>query len=470
MGQIFVPGTKDIILTDVDRLVARNADGGLSPTSAHVILLGEDAGRNLALSNVVALGEDSLGGGGTGAIDTANLDGSIAIGSDSAGLIQSGGTAGPSPYGNITLGRRALAVALFASGNVIIGDQAVEANTPATGSPTQLNVIIGSGAVEDFTNGPQLQQNVVIGHRAGNPAAANPQKDLLQSVIIGASAASNYAATGTNGLHQAVIIGSGAGLNVDGRANSMTAVGANAGTTIASTGCVAIGASANCVGVAQVNQTAIGNATQTNAEGAIVIGATSTSGANATHSTLIGYNATIGVGSANTTAVGSFVAGLTGARHILLGSGCAVGEPAANTDKFIVETFVGAVRRGVLYGDLTTGCIALGLTTPAVNRDLGGAGATNLVKILNGATGAAAPVGGLFLFGVAGDLRMQAPGPVERVITGVFTVATLPGAGGRAGSSAFVTDALAPAFGAAVAGGGAVFTPVYCDGVNWLVG
>lgn len=38
------------------------------------------------------------------------------------------------------------------------------------------------------------------------------------------------------------------------------------------------------------------------------------------------------------------------------------------------------------------------------------------------------------------------------------------------GARAHVTDALAPTFGATVAGGGAVSTPVYSDGTNWKVG
>ena len=49
-----------------------------------------------------------------------------------------------------------------------------------------------------------------------------------------------------------------------------------------------------------------------------------------------------------------------------------------------------------------------------------------------------------------------------------YTVATLPT--GVAGQRAYVTDALAPAFGAAVVGGGAVGIPVYKDDTNWKVG
>ena len=53
----------------------------------------------------------------------------------------------------------------------------------------------------------------------------------------------------------------------------------------------------------------------------------------------------------------------------------------------------------------------------------------------------------------------------------VYTVATLPSAStSGAGARAFVTDALAPTFGATVTGGGAVNVPVYSDGTNWKVG
>lgn len=50
----------------------------------------------------------------------------------------------------------------------------------------------------------------------------------------------------------------------------------------------------------------------------------------------------------------------------------------------------------------------------------------------------------------------------------IFTVATLPT--GASGMSSFVSDALGPAFGSAVVGGGAVPVPVYHDGTSWKVG
>jgi hypothetical protein len=52
-----------------------------------------------------------------------------------------------------------------------------------------------------------------------------------------------------------------------------------------------------------------------------------------------------------------------------------------------------------------------------------------------------------------------------------YTVATLPSAAtSGVGARSFVTDALAPTFGATVVTGGTVKVPVYSDGTNWKVG
>jgi len=60
---------------------------------------------------------------------------------------------------------------------------------------------------------------------------------------------------------------------------------------------------------------------------------------------------------------------------------------------------------------------------------------------------------------------------LSTISTTVYTVVTLPSAvtSGK-GARAFVSDALAPVFGATVVTGGAVATPVYSDGTNWKVG
>ena len=56
----------------------------------------------------------------------------------------------------------------------------------------------------------------------------------------------------------------------------------------------------------------------------------------------------------------------------------------------------------------------------------------------------------------------------KTVRTGGYTVATLPA--GTIGMRAYVTDALAPSFGAALVGGGAVVTPAFYNGTTWIDG
>jgi hypothetical protein len=60
---------------------------------------------------------------------------------------------------------------------------------------------------------------------------------------------------------------------------------------------------------------------------------------------------------------------------------------------------------------------------------------------------------------------------VVALVTGVYTVATLPAAATvGAGARAFVTDANATTFASVVAGGGANKVPVYSDGAAWCIG
>ncbi len=79
-----------------------------------------------------------------------------------------------------------------------------------------------------------------------------------------------------------------------------------------------------------------------------------------------------------------------------------------------------------------------------------------------------AQVGSTSKFNVSntGVVTTQAP----TILKG-YTVATLPSTaatGQVQGAIAFVTNALAPTFGTAVVGGGAVVIPVFYDGTNWV--
>jgi hypothetical protein len=75
--------------------------------------------------------------------------------------------------------------------------------------------------------------------------------------------------------------------------------------------------------------------------------------------------------------------------------------------------------------------------------------------------------GGELLVGLTsatGVALLQVSGPIRTI---GYTVATLPA--GTVGMRTYVTDALAPSFGVAVAGSGAVTIPVFYDGANWIV-
>jgi hypothetical protein len=72
--------------------------------------------------------------------------------------------------------------------------------------------------------------------------------------------------------------------------------------------------------------------------------------------------------------------------------------------------------------------------------------------------------------GTAANPVYSATPTITSVRLTATTIALLPSAVGIAGTTRFVTDALAPVFAAIVAAGGAVYTPVYSDGTNWRCG
>jgi len=133
----------------------------------------------------------------------------------------------------------------------------------------------------------------------------------------------------------------------------------------------------------------------------------------------------------------------SGVLSIIAGTGISVSSATGNVT--VTSTAVtsvsgtGTVNGITLTGTVTsTGSLTLGGTLSGVSLTTQVSG---ILPVANGGTGA----------GVA------------------YTVATLPAAGAQ-GRRAWVTDALAPAFGAAVVGGGAVVIPVFDNGSTWIVG
>ena len=173
-----------------------------------------------------------------------------------------------------------------------------------------------------------------------------------------------------------------------------------------------------------------------------------------------------------------------------------------SNDAFVgTVTSVAALTLGTTGTDLTS-TVANSTTTPVITLNVPTASATNRGALssadwttfnnkgsgtvtsvggtgtVNGITltGTVTSTGNLTLGGTLSgvSLTTQVSGilPVVNGGTGTgvaYTVATLPTAGTQ-GRRAWVTDALAPAFGAAVVGGGAVVIPVFDTGAAWIVG
>ena len=64
---------------------------------------------------------------------------------------------------------------------------------------------------------------------------------------------------------------------------------------------------------------------------------------------------------------------------------------------------------------------------------------------------------------------MSMGGTGSNVMAPSLTVASLPAASANTGKIYIVSDALIPALGAIVGGGGAVKVVVFSDGTNWIV-
>ena len=464
MGQIVVPGSPpSLILSAVDRLVASNADGGVSPLASHLVLLGENAGRNLGdVDYVYVIGANSLMGGFADAVG----QGTTVYGA--LNLVSLTNATAPASDGPIeVLGYNIFPTQVNRIGNAVLIGSNVGALMPAAGSEVSDAVLIGPDVV-----GRQRILN------------ANGGNGFNLSVIIGARAARG-GAFATNGagatLSSSVIIG----------ADAMGSVGFDAAVPgVQASFNVVIGAGAAALaGILQnsvfQNNVLVGSATYNGVRqstNSVVIGNGITGqpgfGAGTSANVFIGSGVNGGIddgaGSDTVIGAGANISGC-GSGNVVLGAGANSGAqlPGSANHRFLVETTVGAVVRTLLYGlnsDASPGGLVVGHSVTA-NRDVPG---FNILKLINGTKTGVAPVGGGFLFGDAAGLHWVDVANNDFLLNGGgslgnFTVATLPAAPPQ-GSRAFATNALAPAFTVAPAGGGAIYTPVYFDGAIWRCG
>lgn len=444
MGQIANAVEEPLLLSDVDRLNTSNAGAGLSPSASHVILLGANAGDNLSRSDIIAIGFEVFSGGGAG-VSSTSANGSVAIGEQSTfgDIVTFTGSDtiptainGPiTAYGSKLfplMPRMASSVVigyniapLVASnvsnnaGNIYIGHNIFQNCTAMSNGATSENIVIGVNAFRGSAGDRKPSSDIIIGYQAFN-VATTP----ANNVAIGSRVGGNLTTAQDN-----VIIGRAAGVNLTSGPKNVL-IGSQAAVN---------------TGAAEENVT-IGESSMATGSWNVCIGAQ------------IGAGVSIPTGTDASIWIGAQINGTN--------------IPANIAQQLLIENANGVgSRRSIIYGQLLQSNLVLGHSSLS-SREFGGTGATNVVKLMNGTKGNAAPTGGGYLYATGGALRWIDTANTETPLGPApqSTVALLPVAGWSVGARFMVTDALAPAFGAVVAGGGAVVTPVYWNGANWIVG
>jgi len=293
---------------------------------------------------------------------------------------------------------------------------------------------------------------------------SNALSFYTNSVLVGAfSAAGAFSATNDASI-SGLTIGKGAGSIATNTANGVSALASNtSGANI-----VAVGYQAGNKNTTGGNNTLVGyQAGYSNlVNGNITLVGYQAGYFNTANSaiTAVGYQAlynnTTGQYSA---ALGASALGSnnTGSSNTAMGVNCLGANTSGSSNTAIGRNSLQAVSTS--SGNTAVGFTALYLTTGSNNVAIGSnAGYGNASANAN-TTGSNTTV-----IGNTSTTLTQTYGVTKSTN---YTVATLPSAStSGVGARAFVTDALAPTFGATVATGGAVAVPVYSDGTNWKVG
>lgn len=298
------------------------------------------------------------------------------------------------------------------SGNLFLGGE-----TPSAFSGTECT-FVGDRAGGNIISGAFT---TLLGHNAGGIGAGTSITGATSLTLIGTDAGRNI----VTGATRAVIVGDGAAENMSSTDNTILGHAAAFGLTSGNQNVVIGGG--NPTGTTLKGNVIIGfnaDVTVASSRGTVIIGSAETGGGAGAHggefSVIIGARA----GRATLTGGANNIIGYrvgsttltTGIGNYLVGASAAVDTPTAATNNYMNQ-----------YNVITVS----GMDVPGTSA-------------------------GKF----AGTLG-----------TGGFTVATLPAASAAlTGARAYVTDALAPTFLAAIIGGGLVTAPVFCDGSQWVGG
>lgn len=367
-----------------DQIVGLNA--GLRQTGARVFLAGLNAGNDSTISDLIIIGDSA----GVGPLTDAALNGTIILGSSALPRAVSGfdnlGVSGACTIiGLNTL--TAMTASARLAGTVAVGSSIASAAVMDNGgSNFSRNTFLGTAILNNNTWGSGFgsSDNVMVGHLAAARNAAGSSQ-FIQCTLLGAQAG----AFSGSSMARCVAIGFGALNNGSGNMADNVVVGNAAGQSLAGGAAdnVLIGAGSNAQNASSNNVLLGQAATALTISNCVIIGSGATGG-NSVNGVVIGASAT-----------GGSAGGV-----VVIGFGAGAGQGNTN-DMFLVETFDGVTHRSVLFGNLGSGNLMVGNTAPGANREFGGAGATNILKILNGTKGGSNPAGGGYFYVSAGALH-----------------------------------------------------------------
>ena len=165
----------------------------------------------------------------------------------------------------------------------------------------------------------------------------------------------------------------------------------------------------------------------------------------------------LGVGTTIPSTYGQFALYNNQSTPVILGISNASASTSAGTE---LGFYFGGTKTGYILNQFDGGDFKMDFQTNDYFRWLIGSTPTEAMRLFHsgGVSIGNATDPGASNLSVSGTVKTQG-----------YTVATLPSAG-TAGRRAYVTNALAPVFGSAVAGGGSVVIPVFDNGTTWIVG
>lgn len=308
---------------------------GNNATGARCFLAGKSAGLGSTAADLIVVGDSAL--------KTANTSnpGTIAIGTNAAGALNSLGSNSGATAGMVVIGDHAMDVNPAASASVVIGSNCLRGFNSTAAAPIGLvqSVAVGADIFANVNSQRQMFNCTLVGYGIAQGSAFVSQ--FVNNTLIGAQIAQTLGALG-------------------GSCSGQTIIGFQAGKLLGQS----LASSSN-----------------------VAVGATALSGADGGSS-----NVVLGTSAGQNIVGGSF--------NVLIGTsaGNLVGGDPTN----FLEISNGG--NALLRGRFDLGNVALGGSSSA-NMDVALAGATNIVKVINGTKSATAPTAGGYFYVSAGALH-----------------------------------------------------------------